>query len=70
MPVKYRASTVNKSPRNKTPNKHYYMHQLDNKQLWAEFFGTSNKKNKHKMRNELQKRGFTHQDILERTANL
>jgi len=68
MPVKYKASNIVKSPKQRMKSTHYYMHTLDNKQLWQEFFGTSNKKNQRKMRNELAMRGFTHQDILERTA--
>ena len=70
MPVKYKASQVYKSAiaRSRNTDKHYYMHQLDNSQLWNEFFGTSNKKNQRKMRNELAMRGFSHEDILQREA--
>ena len=70
MPVKYKASNFVKSRIAKTrgKTKHYYMHQLDNSQLWNEFFGTSNKKNQRKMRNELAMRGFSHKDILQREA--
>ena len=68
MPVKYKASQVYKSAlqRARNTNKHYYMHQLDNTQLWNEFFSTSNKKQKRKMRNELCQRGFVQQDFVER----
>lgn len=68
MPVKYKASNIVKSPKQKGKTKHYYMHTLDNTQLWNEFFGTSNKKNQRKMRNELAMRGFTHDEILQKTA--
>ena len=68
MPVKYKASNIVKSPKQKVKTKHYYMHTLDNTQLWNEFFGTSNKKNQRKMRNELAMRGFTHDEILQKTA--
>jgi SOS response regulatory protein OraA/RecX len=44
------------------------MHQLDNTQLWNEFFSTSNKKSKRKMRNELAMRGFSQEAIAEREA--
>lgn len=71
MPVKYKASQVYKSAlqRARNTNKHYYMHQLDNTQLWNEFFSTSNKKQKRKMRNELAMRGFSQEAIAEREAS-
>jgi len=70
MPVKYKPSNFVKSAKARLRSKttHYYMHTLDNTQLWNEFFGTSNKKFKQKMRNELAMRGFTHDEILQRTA--
>ena len=70
MPVKYKPSNFVKSRIAKTrgKTKHFYMHQLDNAQLWKEFFSTSNKKLKQKMRNELSMRGFSHEDLLQREA--
>ena len=70
MPVKYKASQVYKSAiaRSRNTDKHYYMHQLDNTQLWNEFFSTSNKKFKRKMRNELAMRCFSQEAIAEREA--
>jgi hypothetical protein len=44
------------------------MHQLDNTQLWKEFFSTSNKKFKQKMRNELYMRGYRLEDFVQREA--
>lgn len=47
---------------------HYYMHQLDNTQLWKEFFSTNNKRYKRKMRNELWQRGFRQEDFIEQES--
>ena len=71
MPVKYKQSQVYKSvvARSRNTDKHYYMHQLDNTQLWNEFFSTSNKRQKRKMRNELAMRGFSQEAIAERESN-
>jgi len=66
MPIKYKRSNVSKSRKAKTPTKHYYMHQLDNTQLWAEFDACREPKYQNKMRNELYKRGFRHEDFVAR----
>lgn len=70
MPVKYKPSNFVKSriARTKGKTKHFYMHQLDNTQLWKEFFSTSNKKFKQKMRNELYMRGYRLEDFVQREA--
>ena len=70
MPVKYKPSNFVKSAKAKMRSKttHYYMHQLDNTQLWKEFFSTSNKKFKQKMRNELYMRGYRLDDFVQREA--
>lgn len=70
MPVKYKPSNFVKSAKARARGKttHYYMHQLDNTQLWKEFFSTNNKRYKHKMRNELWQRGFRHEDFVQREA--
>jgi hypothetical protein len=70
MPVKYKPSNFVKSRIAKTrgKTKHFYMHQLDNTQLWKEFFSTSNKKIKRKMRNELYMRGYRLEDFTQRQA--
>lgn len=70
MPVKYKPSNFVKSAKARLRNKttHYYMHTLDNTQLWDEFFSTNNKRYKRKMRNELCQRGFVHADFVEREA--
>lgn len=68
MPVKYKPSNFVKSAKAKGKTTHYYMHQLDNTQLWKEFFSTSNKKYKQKMRNELYMRGFRLDDFVQREA--
>lgn len=68
MPVKYKASQVYKSAlqRARNTDKHYYMHQLDNTQLWSEYEGCRTPKLKQKMRNELYKRGFRREDFVAR----
>ena len=68
MPVKYKPSNFVKSVKaqQRSKTQHYYMHQLDNTQLWKEFFSTNNKKFKRKMRNELAMRGFSQEAIAER----
>jgi len=70
MPVKYKPSNFVKSAKaqQRSKTQHYYMHQLDNTQLWNEFFSTRNKKFKRKMRNELAMRGFSQEAIAEREA--
>ena len=70
MPVKYKPSNFVKSTkaRLRGKTKHFYMHQLDNTQLWKEFFSTSNKKFKQKMRNELYMRGYRLEDFVQREA--
>jgi hypothetical protein len=70
MPVKYKPSNFVKSTKAQQRSKttHYYMHQLDNTQLWKEFFSTSNKKFKRKMRNELYMRGYRLEDFTQRQA--
>ena len=70
MPVKYKPSNFVKSAKARTRSKttHYYMHQLDNTQLWKEFFSTNSKKYKQKMRNELYMRGFRLDDFVQREA--
>lgn len=70
MPVKYKPSNFVKSriARTRGKTKHFYMHQLDNTQLWKEFFSTSNKKFKQKMRNELYMRGYRLEDFVQREA--
>ena len=70
MPVKYKPSNFVKSriARRRGKTKHFYMHTLDNTQLWKEFFSTSNKKLKQKMRNELYMRGFRLNDFVQREA--
>lgn len=70
MPVKYKPSNFVKSAkaRLRGKTKHFYMHQLDNTQLWKEFFSTSNKKFKQKMRNELYMRGYRLEDFVRREA--
>ena len=70
MPVKYKPSNFVKSriARTRGKTKHFYMHQLDNAQLWKEFFSTSNKKLKQKMHNELAMRGFSREAIVERES--
>jgi hypothetical protein len=67
MPVKYKPSNFVKSRIAKTrgKTKHFYMHQLDNTQLWKEFFSTSIKR---KMRNELYMRGYRLEDFTQRQA--
>jgi hypothetical protein len=69
MPTKYKPSSVSKSRLKRAPTQHYYMHMLDNTQLWNEFFTTNNKRYKHKMRNELYSRGFRHEDFVQRSAD-
>lgn len=68
MPVKYKKSTISKSKKSRTVTKHYYMHQLDNPQLWSEYEGCREPKQKRKMRNELYSRGFRREDFLAREA--
>ena len=64
MPMKYKRSNWSKS-RLKTfgTTQHFYMHQLDNAQLWKEFDSCNEKKYKNKMRTELYKRGFKLEDF-------
>lgn len=71
MPVKYKPSNFVKSAKaqQRSKTQHYYMYQLDNNQLWEEFFSTRNKKSKRKMRNELAMRGFSQEAIAEREAS-
>ena len=71
MPVKYKASNFVKSLKSQQRSKtqHYYMHTLDNTQLWKEFFSTNNKRYKRKMRNELCMRGFSQEAIAERESS-
>lgn len=68
MPVKYKPSNFVKSAKaqQRSKTQHYYMHTLDNTQLWKEFFSTNNKRYKRKMRNELCMRGFVPTDFVER----
>lgn len=66
MPIKYKRSNVAKSRLKKTNTQHFYMHQLDNAQLWKEFDSCNEKKYKNKMRTELYKRGFKLEDFAER----
>ena len=70
MPTKYKPSNFVKSAKGRTRSKttHYYMHQLDNTQLWKEFFSTNNKRYKRKMRNELCQRGFRQEDFIEQES--
>lgn len=69
MPVKYKRSNVSKSRKARTPTQHFYMHQLDNTQLWSEFDACRELKTKAKMRNELYKRGYRIEDFREREAS-
>lgn len=66
MPMKYKRSNWSKSRLKKGTTQHFYMHQLDNAQLWKEFDSCNEKKYKSKMRTELYKRGFKLEDFAER----
>lgn len=68
MPIKYKRSNVAKSRLKKTKTQHFYMHQLDNTQLWKEFDSCNEKKYKSKMRTELYKRGFRLEDFVQRAS--
>jgi hypothetical protein len=66
MPIKYKEDTIVKDRMTgKITTQRFFIHTLSTPSLWEEFEKCRTPKKKVKFRNELVKRGFSNQDILE-----
>jgi len=66
MPIKYKEDTIVKDRKTgKVTTQRFFVKSLSTESLWEEFDKCRTPKVKVKFRNELVKRGFSNQDILE-----
>ena len=66
MPIKYKEDSIVKDRQTgKVTTQRFYVKSLSTESLWEEFDKCRTPKVKVKFRNELVKRGFSNQDILE-----
>lgn len=70
MPIKYKEDTIVKDRKTgKVTTQRFFVKSLSTESLWEEFDKCRTPKVKVKFRNELVKRGFSNQDILQRSAS-